>query len=90
MTGKHAGCPGTVHGHTIRGHEQSLEYTLVPEDSTDSHSRKMVCVRIRQKDFKSFITLWGTDSLMQDFSAAEINDEIREYLRDLVDRVVTR
>jgi hypothetical protein len=34
--------------------------------------------------------MWGTHNQMRDFRPCELTDEVREYLRDSIDRALTR
>lgn len=75
-----AGRVGTLLGHTLRGHNIQLTFGIVPESPQAIEGKREVGVRIRQRDFRPFVTVWGTKSEMCDFEVEDLTAELKDYL----------
>jgi len=80
---------GVILSHTRRGHDCHFEWTFVPNDSDDEGNPEIVSIRLRQKEFKPFITIWGTRSEMRDFEDTGEHAAVLEYLKDCIDKTLT-
>ena len=86
----HGGIAGNALPHTIQGHELAIEYDLTAAQETDFGKVDRICIRLRQRDFVPYVTVWSRKSLMRDFITPTLNDELRNHLRDVIDLVITR
>ena len=75
--------------HTLAGHDMRLDYGLAKPDS-DGSRREYLGVRLRQKDFEPFVTIWSTNSQMSDFDAIELGEGLKEFLRACIDQALTK
>jgi len=89
IRGMWGGCGGTTLPHTIRGHDIAIEYDLA-DDQRPSNDPERVGIRIRERDFEPYVTIWSRKTLMRDFVASELNEEVKSYLRDVIDKVITQ
>lgn len=81
------GClAGSPMSHTIRGHDHHLGYRL----AMPGEDRKSVDlgIRLRQRSFEPFITLWSDKTKMVDFDECALSEAVKEEIRKGVDRVV--
>lgn len=85
ITGGNGGMPGSVHSHTIRGHDLSLEYRLQPKDALQDKTEN-VQIRLRERDFVPFLTIFGNSTQMRDFDLPAELEEALEYLKACIDR----
>jgi hypothetical protein len=81
---------GAVLPHTRRGHDCHFEWTFVPNQNDGEADPEIISVRLRQRDFKPFITVWGTRSEMRDFEDTGDQTATIEYLKDCIDKTLTK
>ncbi|MFZ2644226.1 MAG: hypothetical protein WA117_24760 [Verrucomicrobiia bacterium] len=81
---------GSVLGHTIHGHDVSLEYTLVPKGEPPTAKSEHIGIRLRQRNFEPFVTVWGSNSMMCDIETSELSEPLKSVLRDCIDKALTR
>jgi hypothetical protein len=86
---QNSGRCGTMRSHTLEGHDMRLDYGLTRLDS-DHSSKEQLGVRLRQKNFDPFVTIWATNSQMQDFELSEVSEKIKEFLRGCIDKTLTK
>jgi len=80
---------GRMRDHTLAGHDMRLDYGLAKPDS-DGSRKEELGVRLRQKNFDPFVTIWSTNSQMRDFDANDLTEPIKEFLRDSIDQAHAR
>ncbi len=66
-----------------------LDYGMVKSDS-DGSRQEDLGIRLRQRNFEPFVTIWSTNSQMQDFELRELSEQIKEFLRGCIDRALTK
>ena len=87
ITGVNGGMPGSVHAHTIRGHDLSLEYQLQPRGALEG-KKERVQVRIRERELEPFLTIFSNSTQMRDFYLPKAHDDAIEYLKTCIDRAL--
>ncbi len=90
LVGQSRRLAGTVLPYTRRGHDCHYDWTYMPNTSDVGDDRETVSIRLRQREFKPFITVWGTRSEMRDFEVTEDQMPVLEYLKDCLDKTLTR
>lgn len=78
-----------MRSHTLSGHDMRLDYGMVKSDS-DGSRQEDLGIRLRQRNFEPFVTIWSTNSQMQDFELRELSEQIKEFLRGCIDRALTK
>jgi hypothetical protein len=78
---------GSILCHTIQGHDHHLGYSL----ATPGEDRKLIelGIRLRQRNFEPFITVWSDKTQMLDFDVCALTEGVKEEIRKGVDRVVS-
>jgi hypothetical protein len=82
------GClAGSPLSHTIRGHDHHLGYRL----AMPGEDRRPIDlgVRLRQRNFEPFITIWSDKTQMVDFDECALSEAVKETIRKGVDRVIS-
>lgn len=87
LVGGFGGAPGSLFSNTMRFHDLNLIYKLQEKDSTGSKSH-LVEIRVRERDFKPFLTVFGHNSQMKDFSLPEGFDAGLEYAKACIDKAL--
>lgn len=80
------GMPGSIHPHTIRNHEHHLGYRVA--DSLGDGEGGFVGIRLRQRDFDPFLTVWSDETMMKDFNSCELTEDVKDAIRQGIDRVM--
>lgn len=86
---QNSGRCGSMRSHTLSGHDMRLDYGMVKSDS-DGSRQEDLGIRLRQRNFEPFVTIWSTNSQMQDFELRELSEQIKEFLRGCIDRALTK
>jgi hypothetical protein len=78
---------GSILSHTIQGHDHHLGYSL----ARLGEDRKLIelGIRLRQRNFEPFITVWSDKTQMMDFDECALTEAVKEEIRKGVDRVVS-
>lgn len=79
--------PGRFPSDTVKDHEHHLGYEISDKDS-DRHGVS-IGVRLRQKQFAPFLTVWSDNTMMTDYDHCELSDTVKEHLRDAIEKAVT-
>lgn len=79
---------GTPAPHTIAHHEFHLGYDLRPVASSESRQNRLG-IRIRQKNFVPFITIWSDRTMMRDFEQTDNIAAIKEELTKAIHATVS-
>jgi len=82
------GMPGKIHSNTIRHHEHHLGYRVAYEAGEGRGG--FLGIRLRQKDFKPYLTVWSDETMMQDFDLCELSEGVKEAIREGIDRVMVK
>lgn len=77
---------GSVLSHTIRGHDHHLGYRLAMPGQT--HNPIDLGIRLRQRNFEPFLTIWSDKSQMIDFDECALTEGVKEEIRNGMDRVI--
>lgn len=88
IVGRSIGPAGRMLGHTLQGHDFSLEYDL--EDSQNAHHKEHLGIRIRHENWKPKITIWAQRSMMETFFSDQLTEVIKEKIRDCIDKTITQ
>lgn len=83
------GLAGSILTHTISTHDFSLDYELSPIGGASDAVRNHLGIRLRQKDFVPFVTVWASKNMMRDFVTDTLSYELKEYLKDCIDKTIT-
>jgi hypothetical protein len=77
---------GSILSHTIRGHDHHLDYCLAAPGQTNSPIN--LGIRLRQRNFEPFLTVWSDKSQMIDFDECALSETVEEEIRKGIDRVI--
>lgn len=88
IVGLSIGLAGSVLGHTLQGHDFSLEYDL--EDSQNDLHKELLGIRIRHENWKPKVTIWARKNMMETFFSDQLTEAIKEKLRDCIDKTITQ
>ena len=70
---------GVARSHTLEGHDRELFFQLNPKNEL-SRGSNILGIRLRQNNFKPFITIWSTYTQMKDYDYCELSDEVKEHI----------
>lgn len=65
--------------HTLVNHEIHISYTLSSPDSSNL-TPNTLGIRIRQKNFQPYVTVWSTKTMMKDFDPTSHRSELEEEI----------
>jgi len=88
IVGLSAALSGSILGHTLQGHDISLEYDL--EDSQNDLHKEFLGIRIRHENWKPKVTIWARMSMMETFFSDQLTEVIKEKLRACIDKTITQ
>ena len=86
---RHGGGVGNW-AYSVRGLELTLEYDMVPMDEDAFSVMDRVCIRLRERDLVPYVTIWSRKCAMKDFVTPAMNSEIENYLKDIIDKIITQ
>jgi hypothetical protein len=78
---------GSPLSHTIRGHDHHLGYRLAMPGA--DRTPIDLGIRLRQRNFDPFITVWSDKTQMVDFDECALSEAVKEEIRKGIDRVVS-
>ena len=87
ICGQNHSLAGSIHSHTICGHDFHLGYRL--KSSGDNRIPLEIGIRLRQRNFEPFITLWSDKAQMVDFDECILSEAVMEEIRKAIDRVIS-
>ena len=79
---------GSILPNTLSGQERHWECRLLPPDPHERRNPEVVNIRFRETNLIPFMTIWGTNSKLEDFPAGK-QDAAIEYLKDCIDKTLT-
>lgn len=89
IQGVNASLPGLLQSHTIEGHDHHLGYDLSnPANPNDKN--QFLGIRLRQKDFTPYITIWSTYTQMRDYKPCELSDLLKSHIEDCIGHAISR
>jgi hypothetical protein len=63
---------------------------MAPTDQDVFSVMDRVCIRLRERDLVPYVTIWSKKCAMKDFVTPAMNSDMENYLKDIIDKVVTQ
>ena len=79
---------GSIHTHTLAGHDHNLSYQLQAAESLVDSSIEL-SIRLRQKDFDPYITIWSSKTQMKDYHPCELSDDVKAHLIKSIQQTIS-
>jgi hypothetical protein len=79
---------GNIQSHTLAGHDHNLGYKLRAMNALGDSVNELG-VRLRQKDFAPYITIWSTKTQMLDYHPCELSDAVKAHLIKSIQQTIS-